>query len=131
MACQVAPQLFILSLFIRTERFPLFGHQADQAFDVIPALQQILDECFTDRQLLVAHLIEQILDDVGEADDGLQAKQAGGALDGVGCPEDGADELAIVRLVFQRQQCGLHLLEQLTCLGDVGLQGLIKIDAHE
>ena len=42
MACQVAPQLFILSLFIRTERFPLFGHQADQAFDVIPALQQIL-----------------------------------------------------------------------------------------
>ena len=109
----------------------MFGHQADQAFDVIPALQQILDECFTDRQLLVAHLIEQILDDVGKADDGLQAKQAGGALDGVGRPEDGADELAIVRLVFQRQQCGLHLLEQLTRLGDVGLQGLIKIDAHE
>ncbi len=35
MACQVASQLLILSLLIRTERFPLFCHQADQAFDVI------------------------------------------------------------------------------------------------
>ena len=98
---------------------------------MIPTLQQIPDERFTDRQLLVAHLIEQILDDVGEADDGLQAEQAGGTFDGVRRPEDGADELAIVRVVLQGQQRGLHLLQQLARLGDIGLQGLIKIDAHE
>ncbi len=98
---------------------------------MIPALQQILDERSRDPQLLIAHLIEQILDYVGKADDGLQAEQASGALDGMCRPKDGTDQLAVLRVVFQGQQGRLHLFQQFACLGYIGLQGLIKIDAHE
>ena len=68
---------------------------------MVTALQQILDQRGGDGKLLIADLVEQILDDMGKPDDGLQTKQARRPLDGVSCTEDSANQLAIVRVSLQ------------------------------
>ena len=68
---------------------------------MVTALQQILDQRRGDGELLIADLVEQILDDMGKPDDGLQTKQASRSFDGVSCTEDSANQLAIVRVSLQ------------------------------
>ena len=114
----------------RLERFATAGDDVDQLQHMVAALEQHRDQPGVDCHTAVAQTVEYVLDDVREADDGVQAEQTGGTLDGVRGTKNRADGILVSRLGFQLQQGLLHDLQQFVRLYNECLQCLVEIDAH-
>jgi hypothetical protein len=114
----------------RLQRAVVMVDRLDQFEHVVAALEQQRDQRRIHGYTALAQAVEYIFDDMREPDDGRQAKQPSGALDGMCGAKHRADGILITWLVFQLQQGLLHDLQQLACLDDKGLLCLIEINTH-
>ncbi len=99
-----------------------FRHHRNQQRNMIATLEQQLDQVTIYRQFAFSQLVEHILDHMGEGHDGVEAKQPGRTLDGMGSAEQGIDGIVILQwLVFELQQDIFHFLQQPAAFFDIGL----------
>src|SRR5690606_9517007 len=106
-------------------------HFIDRAFhqhgDMIAAAQQQLGQLRGKRQLLCTQPVEDVLDDMGEADHMLQPEDARRALDGVHAAEQRVQELRLARGCLQLEQDALHVGQHLPTFVEKSVEDLIEI----
>ena len=78
---------------------------------MVAALEQGGDQVAADLNFIVAQLVEQVLQRVGELLDVMNFHHAGTALDGVGGAENAVDGFRIAVALLHAQQTGFHLRE--------------------
>ncbi len=93
----------------------------EHPLDKVPRPEGQVHQVASHRHLAVADLVEDRLHFVGEGGDILEAEHGAGPLDGVHGPEHAADEVHVVRVLFQLQERALQLGEQLVGLFPVSL----------
>ena len=88
-----------------------FGQQGAQHID---RGQHGVDRGRADGALAGAQFVQQRLQHMGQAGDGIEAERGRPALDRVGRAEDRVDQVAVAASLFQRQQPGFHRLQPFT-----------------
>ncbi|MCY1360162.1 hypothetical protein D9M69_467750 [compost metagenome] len=83
-------------------------HRIQHPTDVVAAVEQQRQHGGLQVPFAIAHLVQQALHHMGEADQQLQAEQAGRALDGMGRAEDGVDPVGAEPAGLDLQQRLLH-----------------------
>src|SRR6185369_10479809 len=81
------------------------------ALDLVPGRQGQVHQVGADRQLAVSHQVEDGLHLVGETGDVVEAEHGAGTLDGVHGAEDPADQVDVLRPLFQFQKGALQLAQ--------------------
>ncbi|MCY1341410.1 hypothetical protein D9M68_119020 [compost metagenome] len=104
--------------------------RGQQTAEVVAAGQQQRQHGTVQLLLAIAHFIQQAFHDMGEADQRLQAKQTGRALDGVGGAEDCIDPVGIAAAGFDVQQRFFHRRQQLAALLHEGAACLVQVHAR-
>ena len=94
----------------------------DQQPDVIPAIQHQGYHLLVHDEFSLPNLIQHAFGHMGEADDGVQRKESGRALDGMGSPKDGVDIVGRgSAALFDFQERRLHRCQQFAGFLDEGM----------
>ena len=79
---------------------------------MVPGLEGEIEEFLGHHHLAVADQVEDRFHLMGKGGDLVEAEHGAGTLDGVHRPEDPADQVLVVRSLFQFEQGGLQFGEQ-------------------
>jgi hypothetical protein len=116
-----------LQRFVQPIQVAIFGQQVDQLSDVVTGVEKQRTQRLIDADLQATYPVQHAFSNMGELNDGHQAKQAGRTFDGVGHPEQAIDGVHVEGRLLDLQQRVFHLQQQLATFSDEGLQHVVHV----